>query len=149
MDIKVLNKTDVDWLFALEENCFGSHAWTKEMLCSHIREFSGIGSTDLCYILYKLAGDEIEIYRIAVYSRQRRQGKGKELLEHLLSFEKDKTFFLEVDSMNFPAIALYESCGFQRIHIRKHYYENGSDALIYKKAPIDVFENFSFNVPDP
>ncbi|WP_039940941.1 GNAT family N-acetyltransferase [Leptospira alexanderi] len=149
MDIKVLNKTDVDWLFALEENCFGSHAWTKEMLCSHIREFSGIGSTDLCYILYKLAGDEIEIYRIAVYSRQRRQGKGKELLEYLLSFEKDKTFFLEVDSMNFPAIALYESCGFQRIHIRKHYYENGSDALIYKKAPIDVFENFSFNVPDP
>ncbi len=139
----------MDWLFALEENCFGSHAWTKEMLYSHIREFSGIGSTDLCYILYKLAGDEIEIYRIAVYSRQRRQGKGKELLEHLLSFEKDKTFFLEVDSMNFPAIALYESCGFQRIHIRKHYYENGSDALIYKKAPIDVFENFSFNVPDP
>ncbi|MDI7196676.1 GNAT family N-acetyltransferase [Leptospira santarosai] len=149
MDIRILNKADLEWLIALEENCFGSHAWTKEMLYSHLREFSGIGSTDLRYILYKLAGDEIEIYRIAVYSRQRRQGKAKELLEHLLSSEKDKTFFLEVDSANSPAIALYESCGFQRIHVRKHYYENGSDALIYKKAPIDVYENFSFNVPDP
>ncbi|EMJ91714.1 GNAT family N-acetyltransferase [Leptospira alstonii] len=149
MNIKILNKTDLDWLFALEENCFGSRAWTKEMLDSHLQEFSGIGSTDLCYILYKVSGDEIEIFRIAVYSRQRRKGKGKELLEYLLNSEKDKTFFLEVDSTNSPAIALYESCDFQRIHVRKHYYEDGSDALIYKKAAIDVFENFSFDVSDP
>lgn len=148
MNIKILNKTDLDWLFNLEENCFGSRAWTKEMLYSHLEEFSGIGSTDLCYILYKMIGEEIEIFRIAVSYRKRRQGIGKEILEFLLNSEKEKTFFLEVDSTNYPAIALYDSCGFQRIHIRKHYYEDGSDALIYKKAPVDVFESFSFEVPE-
>ncbi|APH40587.1 Acetyltransferase (GNAT) domain protein [Leptospira interrogans serovar Copenhageni/Icterohaemorrhagiae] len=148
MNIKILNKTDLDWLFNLEENCFGSRAWTKEMLYSHLEEFSGIGSTDLCYILYKMIGEEIEIFRIAVSYRKRRQGIGKEILEFLLNSEKEKSFLLEVDSTNYPAIALYDSCGFQRIHIRKHYYEDGSDALIYKNAPIDVFESFSFEVPE-
>ncbi|EMP07884.1 acetyltransferase, GNAT family [Leptospira interrogans serovar Pyrogenes str. 200701872] len=105
MNIKILNKTDLDWLFNLEENCFGSRAWTKEMLYSHLEEFSGIGSTDLCYILYKMIGEEIEIFRIAVSYRKRRQGIGKEILEFLLNSEKEKTFFLEVDSTNYPAIA--------------------------------------------
>lgn len=148
MDIRILDKNDLDWLIALEENCFGSGAWTREMLYSHLKECSGIGSPDLCYILYKQSAGEVEIYRVAVHTKQRRQGKAKELMERLLNSEKDKTFFLEVSSLNSSAIALYESCGFQRIHIRKHYYEDGSDALIYKKTPIDVFESFNFDAPN-
>lgn len=148
MDIRILDKNDLDWLVALEENCFGSAAWTREMLYSHLKDCSGIGSTDQCYILYKRSIGEIEIYRVAVHSRLRRQGKAKELMERLFALEKEKTFFLEVSSHNSSAIALYESCGFQRIHTRKHYYEDGSDALIYRKTSVDVFENFSFEATD-
>lgn len=66
------------------------------MLYSHLEEFSGIGSTDLCYILYKMIGEEIEIFRIAVSYRKRRQGIGKEILEFLLNSEKEKRFFLKL-----------------------------------------------------
>ncbi|MBW0432611.1 GNAT family N-acetyltransferase [Leptospira yasudae] len=148
MEARILNKTDLDWLFVLEAECFGSGAWTTEMLYSHLDEASAIGATDLCYILYKLSGEEIEIYRVAVHPRHRKKGIAKKLLDYLLNSEREKSFFLEVSSLNLPAIGLYEACGFQRIHVRKRYYEDGSDALIYKKASPDVSEIFNFEVPD-
>ncbi|XDD52061.1 GNAT family N-acetyltransferase [Leptospira sp. WS92.C1] len=147
MDIKILNKTDLEWVLFIEDLCFGSRAWSREMLISHLGEFLGVGIKDLGYVLYKLAGDEIEIYRIAIHPIHQRQSKAKRLLEFLLNRERDKTFFLEVSSHNESAIGLYEACGFQKIHVRKHYYEDGSDALIYKKPPMDVLENFSFDIP--
>lgn len=117
------------------------------MILSHFAESEGIGVKDLGYLLYKLAGDEIEIYRVAVHPAHRRKGKAKLILEFLLNAEREKTFFLEVSSHNVSAIGLYNVCGFQRIHIRKHYYNDGSDALIFKKAPSDDLDNFSFDVP--
>ncbi|MBM9579251.1 GNAT family N-acetyltransferase [Leptospira sp. 201903070] len=147
MEVKKLDKSDLNWLFPLESSCFGTQAWTEAMILSHFVESEGIGVKDLGYVLYKLVGDEIEIYKVAVDSSQRREGKAKQMLEFLLDSQKDKTFFLEVSSNNLPAIGLYNSCGFQRIHIRKHYYSDGSDALIFKKTPVDDLENFSFDIP--
>ncbi|TGM53170.1 GNAT family N-acetyltransferase [Leptospira adleri] len=147
MNIKKLDKTDVHWIYLLETACFGAEAWTEEMILSHFTESEGIGVGDLGYVLYKTVGDEIEIYKVAVHPSQRRSGKAKWILESLLDAQKEKTFFLEVSSHNLPAIGLYQSCGFQRIHIRKHYYTDGSDALIFKKVHADDFENFSFDVP--
>ena len=40
--------------------------------------------------------------------------------------------FLEVRSKNSAAIALYESFGFQKISLRKHYYKD-DDAVVMKK----------------
>ncbi|EMY22976.1 acetyltransferase, GNAT domain protein [Leptospira interrogans serovar Australis str. 200703203] len=40
-----------------------------------------------------MIGEEIEIFRIAVSYRKRRQGIGKEILEFLLKFRKKKNVF--------------------------------------------------------
>ena len=40
--------------------------------------------------------------------------------------------FLEVRAENQAAVALYEASGFQKIGVRKAYYRNGDDALVYR-----------------
>ena len=40
---------------------------------------------------------------------------------------------LEVRNSNIPAQKLYEKHGFKQITIRKNYYDNSEDALIYEK----------------
>ncbi|TGK34373.1 ribosomal-protein-alanine N-acetyltransferase [Leptospira gomenensis] len=135
METKILDKTDTERILFLEKLCFSEHAWTEKMIESHLSSFGGIGLNDVGYVLYKVAGDEVEIYRIAVDPSRRRKGYGKELLDRLSELESEKTFFLEVASQNSAAIGLYESCGFQKIHVRKRYYEDGSDAWIFKKTP--------------
>lgn len=147
MDIKKLDKSDSHWIYLLENTCFGADAWTEEMILSHFLESEGVGVKDLGYVLYKIIGEEIEIFKVAIHPSQRREGRAKRLLESLLNAQRGRTFFLEVSSHNLSAIGLYTSCGFQRIHIRKHYYNDGSDALVFKKIPVDDFENYSFDVP--
>jgi len=44
--------------------------------------------------------------------------------------ENAQKMFLEVDSRNRPAIALYQAAGFHQKGMRKAYYSDGSDALI-------------------
>lgn len=148
MEIKILDKTDANRVLFLEKLCFSEHAWTEGMIASHLSSFGGIGFDDVAYVLYKIAGDEVEIYRIAVHPSQRRKGYAKELLDRLSARESEKIFFLEVASQNTAAIGLYESCGFQKIHVRKRYYEDGSDAWIYKKIPPDVSTIFNFEARD-
>ena len=47
-----------------------------------------------------------------------------------------KTFTLEVNVENTPAIKLYEKFGFKNLGIRKKYYNNTTDAYIMTKYDI-------------
>ncbi len=83
-----------------------------------------------------LAGGEGELLNIAVLPEFRKGGIGKALLKGLLRETEKKgchAMFLEVRASNEAAVALYEGRGFQRVGIRKHFYENPrEDALIMK-----------------
>ena len=64
----------------------------------------------------------------------RGNGYGKKLVEAIQKEAKAQgiqNLFLEVRVSNAIAIALYEKCGFKKINIRKKYYSDGEDALIY------------------
>jgi ribosomal-protein-alanine N-acetyltransferase len=71
---------------------------------------------------------------IAVHPDYRRRGLAEMLVAELVAALKNAgntCLTLEVRSSNVPAIALYESFGFQTAGRRKGYYEdNGEDALI-------------------
>lgn len=45
---------------------------------------------------------------------------------------RKEEFFLEVRVSNEAAIRLYESLGMQRVQVRKRYYADGEDALVFK-----------------
>ena len=83
--------------------------------------------------------DEATLNNIVVKKSHRNRGIGGELLEALIELCGElsiRTFTLEVDTENEPAIHLYEKFGFKNLVIRKKYYNNTRDAFIMTKYDI-------------
>lgn len=81
--------------------------------------------------------DEATLNNIVVKKSCRGRGIGGELLESLIDLCGDlhmRTFTLEVDTENTPAIHLYEKFGFKNLGIRKKYYNGSRDAYIMTKS---------------
>jgi [ribosomal protein S18]-alanine N-acetyltransferase len=80
--------------------------------------------------------DEAELLRIAVIPEARRQGLARQLMEASEAFllgEGIDTLYLEVRTSNAPARTLYEAMGWKLQRMRKAYYRDGEDAVIYWK----------------
>lgn len=78
-------------------------------------------------------GDVINLY---VSKKYQNLGFGKMLLDfivELCEISKCKSISLEVKQSNIKAINLYEKSGFVISRIRKKYYDNGEDAIVYIK----------------
>jgi len=87
------------------------------------------------YIGTEEISGETHIINMAVHPENRKQGIGKSLLEAVLN-DKD-TFFLEVRVSNLPAQKIYEKYGFEKVSVRKNYYEdNSEDAYIMRREPL-------------
>ncbi len=84
----------------------------------------------------KIICDEADIMNVVVKKPFRHNGIGSFLLEHLISYSIDnnlKTITLEVNEHNLSAIHLYDKFNFDKIGIRKKYYNGESDAIIMTK----------------
>ena len=80
--------------------------------------------------------DEAQILDLAVDLKHRRQGHAMHLLDEMLEVATARgarQAILEVRSGNSAAISLYEHAGFQQAYIRKGYYRDREDALLFKK----------------
>jgi len=92
----------------------------------------------VAYILFSVGADEAHLLNICVSPAYRQQGFAKTFLMDRIDLLKEKdvqTVFLEVRISSKPAIALYESLGFEQIGIRRQYYKNlkgKEDALTFK-----------------
>jgi ribosomal-protein-alanine N-acetyltransferase len=91
----------------------------------------------LSLALGRSLGGETELFYIHVSPRARRRGLADELLkrfcEHAQHHGSSDKVMLEVRPSNIAAQKLYEKHGFEKIAVRKRYYQNGEDALIYEK----------------
>lgn len=84
----------------------------------------------------KVILDESDIMNIVVKKDFRHNGIGSILLENLINHSKDlnlKTITLEVNENNLSAIRLYDKFSFDKLGIRKNYYDGKSDAIIMSK----------------
>ena len=84
----------------------------------------------------KVILDEANIMNIVVKKDFRHNGIGSILLENLINYSKKlnlKTITLEVNENNLSAIRLYDKFSFDRLGIRKKYYNGESDAIIMSK----------------
>jgi ribosomal-protein-alanine N-acetyltransferase len=95
-------------------------------------------------ILLRVTMDEAEILTIGVLPRLRRQGLARALLQAGMRKAAElgaTTMFLEVDTGNQAARALYAAAGFAQVGLRPGYYANGADALVLRvdlpSAPAD------------
>ncbi len=80
--------------------------------------------------------DEAHVTNIVTKKDLRKNGIGSILLEELINLSKTLNLVsitLEVNENNLDAIKLYEKFGFEKLGIRKKYYNNTDNALIMTK----------------
>ena len=133
----------VDALFALEAECFGAEAWSRESVRSFVE--NPAVTTVYAVVENAVAGmasaifvsDEAEITKVAVAPEYRRRGVARIILSELearLSARGVHRLLLEVRETNAPARALYESAGFTVLSTRAGYYASPrEDAVIMEK----------------
>ncbi|HEY0207599.1 ribosomal protein S18-alanine N-acetyltransferase [Acerihabitans sp.] len=109
-----------------------SHAfpWTPKTFASNQGERYlnlklTVGDTLAAFAITQTVLDEATLFNIAVHPDFQRRGLGRSLLEYLIGELERRdilTLWLEVRQSNQPAIALYQSLGFNDVSVRRDYY---------------------------
>ncbi len=128
---------DASEIAEIEKECF-TDAWSENAVLMQIERkqvtvYKENGNL-LGYCIFMTAADEGEILRIAVKPDARKKGIGKKLLDRAVKTMASRgasEIFLEVRASNTDAISLYEKYGFTKTGVRKNYYENKEDAILY------------------
>lgn len=155
VQIKKMQEEDIAAVLTIEESSF-SKPWTREGFQSAIKRpeavylvAKGQGNENdrkemkighkpiMGYAGMWVAADEGEITNVAVHPKHRGNGIGTQLLEKLLEYGKKagvSVYYLEVRKSNQSAVRLYDRQGFERVGIRKNFYEAPTeDAIIMRK----------------
>ncbi len=139
--IRKAKLSDADIISKLEIDIFKNSAWSVNNILYEIRNNSNNifvveenNQGIIGYIFIRIIKPEAHILNIAVAKDYRRIGVGTELFEFGIDYIKKKgckEVFLEVKENNTAAKRLYEKFGFKKIGIRKKYYADNENALIY------------------
>ncbi|MFI2103753.1 ribosomal protein S18-alanine N-acetyltransferase [Isoptericola sp. NPDC019693] len=142
--LRPLGSADFDRVLQLERVLFGAGAWTYGMLADELAALGrwyvvaepagpdaiavyGIGPKPVVgYAGLWFDGDVAQIMTIGVDPHYQRHGVGRALLEALVGRARKlraEAVLLEVRVDNEPALALYERYGFERIGLRRRYYQ--------------------------
>ena len=141
VNIKPMQKAEVDNIIEIEQLAYGNHHWSKDSFLSELsndlaKYFSAFDEDGrlIAYCGMWQILEEAHITTIAVLPDYRRKHIGEALLKTIIDeCYKDLVKFitLEVRVGNLSAIALYEKYGFKSLGTRKGYYQdNNEDALI-------------------
>jgi len=143
---------DVDAVQALDAELFGATAWTPATFWSELaagptrwyvvaETVGAAGAAVLAgYAGLLVPGPEADVQTIAVAPSAQGRGVGTRLLRALTAQAARggaRSLLLEVRADNAAAIALYEREGFERISVRRRYYQPGDvDAWILRRRPL-------------
>jgi [ribosomal protein S18]-alanine N-acetyltransferase len=134
---------DVPVVTALERELFGPDAWSEPSVAEELTGerrtalVASVGSDLVGYAVTLLAGDVVDLQRIAVAPAHRRTGVAGRLLAELQDDARSAgadRMLLEVSTANAGALAFYTSAGFVEIDRRRRYYRDGSDAVVLQVA---------------
>ena len=147
MTVRAATDDDVAAVARLEEVCLGDDAWSPGLVAegigkrlptvSYLVGTADDGSEEVVgYAVASLAGDDVELQRIAVDPAYRRRGLASALLaevETAAVAAGGTRLLLEVRDDNATATAFYESRGFAELGRRRAYYRDGAAAVILGK----------------
>jgi [ribosomal protein S18]-alanine N-acetyltransferase len=136
-----------DGVLALERELFGSSAWTPETFWAELAHprtrwyvVAQEGERLVGYAGLMVPGPEADVQTVAVSPSVQGRGVGGMLLDALIRQARDRgatTLLLEVRADNPAAIALYRGRGFERIAIRRRYYQpEDVDAWVMRLRPL-------------
>ena len=152
--LRPLRWWDVEAVQALDAELFGATAWTPAAFWSELaagpsrwyvvaETADAAGDARLAgYAGLLVPGSEADVQTLAVAPWAQGRGVGTRLLRALVDRAARSgatSLLLEVRADNAPAIALYEREGFDRISVRRRYYQPGDvDAWIMRRRPLPV-----------
>ena len=150
--LRTLRWWDIERLLPLERELFGATAWTPEAFWSELAHpgsrwyvvaEDGAGAL-VGYAGLMVSGAEADVQTVAVAPSAQGRGLGSELVRALVAEAARRgatSLLLEVRADNEAAIRLYHRHGFERISLRRRYYQPGDvDALIMRLRPLRVPE---------
>lgn len=141
MKLRLLSENDIPYITELYAADF-SDGWNADMLLSAFKggRFLCVGAFTgklLVGVITCTKGlDDADIEGVVTRKEYRQRGIADVLVKFALNelaASGAKKLFLEVRKSNAPAIALYQKHGFNEISIRKKYYADGEDALVFIK----------------
>lgn len=137
---------DVEKVAAVEPLLFGGNAWSAETFWSELAapgRWYVLAEEDgrlLGYAGSAVRGVDADVQTVAVHPDAQGRGTGGVLLRALVdraSRTGARSLLLEVRADNAPAIALYARHGFERIAVRRRYYQpEDVDAHVMRLRPI-------------
>jgi len=144
LEISAMQATDIPEVKVLEDALFPVDAWTQEMFHNELAEVgisrevmvTRLAGKIVGYVSFRYVADEGDVVTIAVDATVQKQGVGTAMMDWLEATAKDRgirNLFLEVRSDNIPAIAMYLARDFERIDLRRNYYDTGVDAYVMRK----------------
>ncbi|WP_248964994.1 ribosomal protein S18-alanine N-acetyltransferase [Sphaerisporangium perillae] len=139
--LRQMTEGDLPAVLAIERSTFPFDAWSEGMLRGELADqprtrhyvVAEAGGRIVGYAGLAAAGDQADVQTIAVSADQQRAGIGSAMLKALLTEAVRRgatAVFLEVRADNPPAQAMYERFGFERIGLRRDYYDDGTDAIM-------------------
>jgi ribosomal-protein-alanine N-acetyltransferase len=116
-----------------------AEAWSRDVMLLQLEVPATFGLLHPLggMILARVAADEAEILTLAVSPEHRRHGIGAALLGTAMrraAVLGAVSMFLEVAVTNDAARALYAAHGFTEAGLRRHYYIDGTDALVLRST---------------
>ncbi|WP_456826837.1 ribosomal protein S18-alanine N-acetyltransferase [Cellulomonas sp. P5_E12] len=133
--VRALCPADLPDLERMEVELFGAAAWSPESLAAEIvgpgRWYVGavVDGALVGYAGLWFDGFDAQVMTIGTDERFQGRGLGRRMLENLLDRARTLSaavVLLEVRVDNDPAIHLYESVGFERLGMRRAYYQPGN-----------------------
>lgn len=141
VSVRPMTSEDIKSVAEIENECFSmpwsEQAFKEELVFEGAYTFvAEYDSKVVGFINGRLVIDGFFINNIAVTESARQNNIGFMLIEYTHSVIKDRVLFstLEVRTSNNPAIRLYTKSGYERIGVRRNFYEKPTeDAVIMTK----------------
>ncbi|MEU8384829.1 ribosomal protein S18-alanine N-acetyltransferase [Streptosporangium sp. NPDC048865] len=142
--LRRMTADDLPAVMEVERKTFPADAWSEGMLRGELDDqprtrhyvVALVDDVIVGYAGLAAAGDQADVQTIAVLAEWRRAGVGGAMLTELLAEAARRdavSVFLEVRADNADAQAVYDRFGFERIGLRRRYYEDGTDAIMMRK----------------
>ncbi|GAA3841884.1 ribosomal protein S18-alanine N-acetyltransferase [Sphaerisporangium flaviroseum] len=139
--LRKMTEADLPAVMKIERSTFPFDAWSEGMLRGELADqprtryyIVAVADEEVVgYAGLAAAGDQADVQTIAVSATMQRAGIGSAMLRELLTEATRRgatAVFLEVRADNPPAQAMYEAFGFERIGLRRDYYDDGTDAIM-------------------
>lgn len=143
--IRKMIDDDLDVIEELEKVSLKA-PWNKKVLTSELHEnpcsvilVAEVEGKIAGYLDFMITFDSATISRIAVFPEFRRLGIATRLLDEMNSICKNQDepvawITLEVRPTNVNAVNLYLSSGYEKVTIKKAYYDDGEDAIYMMRS---------------